>query len=67
MIKWIDTTNEKNRIYHFSERSVNFRDVIRIEIRPSGKHRLELKDGKKILFPLIGSGWKSKLMNGLVK
>ena len=38
---------ERSKTYHFREKSITFYNVIRIEIRESGKHRIETKDEKK--------------------
>jgi len=52
-IKWVEVA-EKSRTYHFASESFTFKDVARIEVRESGKHRLETKDGRKAF---VNTGW----------
>ena len=55
-IKWAELTPpEKQRTYHFPGGNVvTFRDVARIEVRESGKHRIETADGRKWF---VQAGW----------
>jgi len=54
-IKWIELSPpERSRTYHFPGESFTFKDVARIEIRESGKHRIETKDGRKAF---VNTGW----------
>lgn len=56
LIKWIQLDPpEKLRRYHFTKDSViEFENVVRVEIRPSGKHRIETAEGRKAF---VASGW----------
>ena len=54
-IKWVEV-NERARSYQFpSGERYTFKDVLQIEIRKSGKTRIETKDGKKAF---VNSGWE---------
>jgi len=47
---------ERSRKYVYGDGTfVEFKDVVRISVRPSGTHRLETKDGRRII---VISGWK---------
>ena len=48
-IKWIKLNPpERMRVYTFpGPHKIAFKDVVRIEIRDSGKHRIETADGRK--------------------
>jgi hypothetical protein len=49
------TVPEKKRTYHFPGGDVlTFEKVTKIEVRPSGKHRVETADGRKAF---VGTGW----------
>jgi hypothetical protein len=40
---------ERRRTYHFAGGdTITFENVVRIEVRPSGKHRIETADGRKV-------------------
>lgn len=46
---------EKSRTYYFADKQVlHIKDVVKIEVRSSGKHRIETKDGKKFW---VNTGW----------
>lgn len=55
-IKWTELNPpEKSRTYHYGGGdSVTFENVVRVEIRESGKHRIETADGRKAL---VSPGW----------
>lgn len=55
-IKWTELNPpERKRTYHFpGGSSVSFDGVARIEVRESGKHRIETSDGRKAF---VGPGW----------
>ena len=55
-IKWTELNPpEKKRTYHFpGGESVTFEDVVRIEVRDSGKHRIETASGRKAF---VCPGW----------
>lgn len=55
-IKWTELNPaEKKRTYHFpGGEEVTFENVVRIEVRESGKHRLETADGRKAF---VCPGW----------
>jgi hypothetical protein len=55
-IKWTELSPaERSRTYHFpGGESVTVKDVARIEIRESGTHRYETKEGKK---GFVAKGW----------
>jgi hypothetical protein len=39
---------ERSRTYHFADgQSVTFTNVTKLEVRPSGKHRIETQSGQK--------------------
>lgn len=40
---------ERKRTYHFRGQSISYENVTAIEVRSSGRHRLELADGRKII------------------
>lgn len=47
---------ERKRTYYFpGGMKYEFENVSKIEIRPSGKHRLESSDGKKAF---VNTGWE---------
>ena len=49
------TVPERRRTYHFpGGESVTFEDVTKIEVRDSGKHRIETADGRKAF---VCPGW----------
>ena len=53
-IKWVEV-NERSRAYKFpGGELLRFDNVVRIEVRESGKHRIETKDGEKAF---VNSGW----------
>jgi hypothetical protein len=53
-IKWQEVA-EKSRTYIFrGGNEIRFTDVTRIEVRDSGKHRIECKDGRKAF---VNSCW----------
>lgn len=57
-IKWQEV-KERSRAYHYpsgsgGEFSVVFENVVRIEVRESGKHRLETASGQKAF---VAPGW----------
>ena len=52
-INWVEV-DEKSRTYHFPSESFTFKNVWRIEVRESGKHRLETRDGRKAF---VNTGW----------
>ncbi len=45
---------EKKRTYLFANGQVSFENVVAVCIRPSGSHRLELADGRKII---VAANW----------
>lgn len=55
-INWTELNPpERKRVYHFpGGQKVEFENVVRIEIRDSGKHRIETADGRKAI---INVGW----------
>jgi hypothetical protein len=55
-INWIDLSpKERSRTYHFPNgESVTFENVKRIEIRESGKVRIETENGRKAF---VAPGW----------
>ncbi len=54
-IKWTELNPpERRRTYHFSGYSVTFENVLKIEVRESGKHRIETADGRKAF---VATGW----------
>lgn len=55
-IKWVELNPpERKRKYTFPDgSSITFDDVTRIEVRESGKHRIETKAGRKAF---VSPGW----------
>lgn len=55
-IKWSELNPaEKKRTYHFpGGEAVTFENVVRVEVRESGKHRIETADGRKAF---VCPGW----------
>ena len=55
-IKWTELTPfENSRTYHFpGGEAVKFEHVSRIEVRESGKHRIETAEGRKAF---VAPGW----------
>lgn len=54
-IKWTELNPpERRRTYHFQNESFTFENVVRIEVRESGKHRLETANGRKAF---VNTGW----------
>jgi hypothetical protein len=54
-IKWTEIKGEKSRSYKFPSGDVlRFDNVVRIEVRESGKHRIETADGEKAF---VNTGW----------
>jgi hypothetical protein len=55
-IKWTELNPaERKRTYHFpGGDSISFENVVRIEVRDSGKHRIETADGRKAF---VCPGW----------
>jgi hypothetical protein len=52
---------ERRRTYYFpGGDEISFYDVVRIEVRPSGKHRIETKDGHKAF---VAPGWLWLIIN----
>ena len=41
--------NEAKRTYQYGECEIAYHDVVRVCVRPSGSHRLELKSGEKVI------------------
>ena len=57
------TVNEKKRTYIFPNNDrVTFDEIEEICVRPSGTHRLNLKDGRKVIVP---TGWLAVEIEGL--
>lgn len=55
MINWTPLKDENSRTYHFANgEEISFDNVVKIEIRESGKHRIECADGTKAF---ICPGW----------
>lgn len=56
VINWTELSPpERKRKYFFPDgSSVTFDGVVRIEVRESGKHRIETKDGRKAF---VSPGW----------
>ena len=53
-IDWKEV-QERSRTYHFpGSHVVKFTDVIRVEVRESGKHRIETANGGKAF---VAPGW----------
>jgi hypothetical protein len=51
----MDQTNPKRgRTYLFPSGKVAFENVVAVCVRPSGTHRLELADGRKVI---VNPGW----------
>lgn len=54
-IQWTELhPPERKRTYHFPTCSVTFEKVTRVEVRDSGKHRVETADGRKAF---VNTGW----------
>jgi len=55
-IKWSELKHpERKRVYHFANNeTVEFVNVVRVEVRDSGKHRIETKEGRKAF---VAPGW----------
>lgn len=54
-INWTELKGEQKRTYYFPGNvSVTFENVVRIEIRQSGKHRIETAEGGKAF---VSPGW----------
>jgi len=56
------TVNEGSRTYHYLEGSLCFKNIESVCIRPSGSHRLNLKDGRKVV---VVPGWKALEISGI--
>lgn len=58
-IKWQEV-NEQRRVYSYLSGGelyvIEIENVTHIEVRPSGKHRLETSDGRKMF---VAPGWIS--------
>lgn len=56
-IQWVELSPvERSRTYHFPNgQKFTFNNVARIEIRSSGKHRIETTDGKRAF---VNTGWE---------
>jgi hypothetical protein len=56
MINWVELNPpERVRVYHFpNNETITFYGVKRIEVRESGKHRIETTDGNKYF---VSPGW----------
>lgn len=54
--KWVELNPpEKKRMYLFpGGEVVAFENVVRVEVRESGKHRIETRDGRKAF---VAPGW----------
>jgi hypothetical protein len=47
-INWVELNPpERRRTYCFPDKTVTFYNVVRLEVRQSGKHRIETADGVK--------------------
>jgi hypothetical protein len=55
-IQWTELSPpERKRTYHFPNgEMMTFENVVRVEVRESGKHRIETKDGRKAF---VCPGW----------
>lgn len=54
-IKWtVLNPPERVRIYHFPRHGLRIQNVTKVEVRDSGKHRVETSDGKKFF---VNTGW----------
>lgn len=54
-IQWTELNPpERKRTYYFPFYTVSFENVIRVEVRESGKHRIETTDGRKAF---VAPGW----------
>jgi hypothetical protein len=52
-INWVNV-NERSRKYVFAGAELTLKNVVRIEVRDSGKHRFECADGAK---GFVSAGW----------
>lgn len=54
VINW-NTVQEKRRIYTFpGNQQLMLENVTKVEVRPSGKHRVETAEGRKVF---VNTGW----------
>jgi hypothetical protein len=54
-INWTELNPpERTRTYYFRTRELTFENVTRVEVRESGKHRIETADGRKAF---VNTGW----------
>jgi hypothetical protein len=54
-LDWKEVRGEKSRTYHYGEgTSFTVDNVVKLCVRPSGNHRLETADGKKLI---VAGGW----------
>ena len=61
-IKWTELSPpERKRVYVFSGgQRIEFENVTKIEVRESGKHRIETADGSKAF---VSPGWVALLLD----
>ena len=53
-MEFTEITGEKSRTYTYPSGKITVDGVARICVRPSGNHRLETSDGKKLI---VAAGW----------
>jgi hypothetical protein len=55
-LEFTTITGERSRTYTFGDGTVTVEKVTRLCVRPSGTHRLETVDGKKVI---VAASWLS--------
>jgi hypothetical protein len=54
-LDWKPILGEKSRTYHYANgNNFTIKNVVKLCVRPSGNHRLETSDGKKLI---MAAGW----------
>lgn len=53
-LEFVNITGERWRTYTFGDGSVTVENVVKLCVRPSGTHRLETADGKKLI---VAANW----------
>ena len=56
------TVNEAQRIYTYKDKTISFKDIESICVRSSGSHRLNLKNGDRVV---VQPGWLTLRIKGL--